>query len=291
MSVPFAVSVIVAVHLIVGLAGQFSTKLSVRYGLAVDKVLVDNEYGRLWSASWIHSHWSHLLLNVLILIMISFGIHWPFGTVEFLFVYFTSQLGGNLLALYTYRDDRSGQYDAIGAASGISGVLFASIALQPSLTIVIPMLGSLPAWLLAITFLVVSVFTFKPYSSTMIHDAHLGGAIVGLLTTPLVAPEVLQDTLGIAVGILVPTVVLFYAWVKAPENVVLHPWKPSSDRRALKINESVLASQNYDCSYESTEEEMNALLDKINQRGYRSLSAHERARLRNISGKASTGIS
>ena len=283
--ISFTVSAIVVIHCTIEVGRLFINKLPARYGLTVDKILVDGEYGRLWSASWIYTHRSHLFINTFVLVGIGFGIDWPFGTVEFLFVYFTSQLGGNLLALYTYREDRSGQYDAVGAAGGISGVLFAAIALQPSLNVSVLGIGSLPIWPIAIVFLVVSVFVLKPYSSTMIHDAHLGGAIIGLLITPLVASDALHHTLGIAVVISIPTVVLFYAWVKAPENIILCP-----DNKSTNSSELEDATPSLHEGYETAEHEMNVLLDKINQQGYHSLSQYERARLHSIAHKPPTGL-
>lgn len=287
MSLSVVVSIIVSTNFLIGVVKLFTAELTARYGLAVEQILLRHEYGRLWSASWIHAHWSHLLLNTLMLAGIGFGILWPFGAVEFLFLYFISLLGGNLLALYTYRADQSGQYDATGAAGGISGVLLAGIALHPSLALSLPGVGSLPVWPLAIAFLVASVFALKPYHSTMIHDAHLGGAITGLLVTPLIAPEVLQDTLGIAVGILAPTVVAFYAWVKAPENIVPE-WQKNTPGYPGWETEEPMALLPANSHYETAEDEMNALLDKISQQGYRSLSHHERVRLRSVSGEAPT---
>ena len=289
-NIAIAVNAIIFLNLVVSTGGLSNRSFIARYGLAVNKILTQREYGRLWSASWVHTHWSHLLVNTLMLYCIGFGIDWHIGIAEFLFLYLMSQLGGNLIALYTYRSDLSGQCDAVGAAGGVSGLLFASVALFPSLTVMVPIVEiALPVWPLAITFLAVSIFTLRPYSGTMIHDAHLGGAIVGLLLTPLVAPEILQNTLWMAIGILTPTVILFYALVKAPENIAVKTFSlPNGALRSWETDE-VSDMGHHALAYLTLEDEMNALLDKINQHGYQNLSYYERERLQSISQRKRVG--
>ena len=289
-NVAVVVNVIIFMNLVISTRGLIDHSWIDRYGLVVDKILNNREYGRLWSASWVHTHWSHLLLNLLMLYCIGFGIDWHISVASFLFLFLMSQLGGNLIALLTYRDDRSGQCDAVGAAGGVSGLLFASIALFPSLTVAVPVVGlTVPVWPLAIMFLAVSIFTLRPYSGTMIHDAHLGGAIVGLLLTPLVAPEILQNTLWMAIGILTPTVILFYALVKAPENITTKSFLPPADVFESWEIEEFTDGGHYALDYLSLEDEMNALLDKINQYGYHSLNHYELERLQSISHRKSVG--
>ena len=287
-NIAVVVNAIIFANLVVSTKGLSSASFLARYGLVVDKILMGREYQRLWTASWVHAHWSHLLLNTLMLFCIGFGVNWQIGVADFLFLFLMSQFGGNLIALYTYRNDQSGQHDAVGAAAGVSGLLFAGVALSPSLTVTIPLLGyAMPAWPLAVVFLSASIFALKPYSGTMIHDAHLGGAIVGLLLTPLVAPEILQNTLWIAVGILTPTIALFYALVKAPERIVVKTFSLSGDSTQYsEINE---ANVHYALDYLTIEDEMNALLDKISQHGYHNLSHYELERLQSISGRKSVG--
>ena len=285
------VNAIIFANLVISTKGLSSTSFLKRHGLVVDKVLTGREYRRLWSASWVHAHWSHLLLNTIMLFCIGFGVNWQIGVASFLFLFLMSQLGGNLIALFTYRDDGSGQYDAVGAAGGISGLLFAGVALSPSLSVVVPLVGfTLPVWPLAIVFLSVSIFALKPYSGTMIHDAHLGGAIVGLLLTPLVAPAILQNTLWIGIGISTPIIVLFYALIKAPENIITQTLSLPTDGTlsSWEAAESAVVSH-HALDYLTVDDEMDALLDKINQQGYHNLSHYELERLQSISGRKRVG--
>ena len=281
----YAVNSIIFVCVTLALCKSTMPSFLARYGLAVDGILEKNQYYRLWSALWIHSHWTHLLINTLMLLGLG-AIDTPLDTPNFLFVFLVSAVGGNVLALYISRNDQSGQSHAIGATGGISGVLMASLTLSPSLTLSVSSLAVLlPLWPLAVTFLAVSVFAVKPDHGTTNHDAHLGGAIVGLLLSPVMAPDPLQTTLWLAMIFLLPTVVLFYVLVKAPEVV---PISASASVDHSVVNQKWMGGASIspdERDFVTLEDEMNSLLDRITQIGYHSLSDHERERLRVIATK------
>lgn len=286
----YAVNSIIFVCSVLALGKRFFPSSLSRYGLVVDGILDKNQYYRLWSALWIHSHWPPLLLNTLMLLCLGYATESPLDTPNFLFIFLVSALGGNVLALYVSRDDQSGQPHAVGVAGGISGVLMASLTLSPSLTLSTSSSAVfLPMWPLAIAFIAVSVFALKPCHGTTSHDSHLGGAIVGLLFSPIMAPDSLQTTLWLAAVLLLPTVVLFYALVKAPEIIPVSSSAPvdnSVASQAWWTGESILQDEH---NFVTPEDEMNALLDRITQSGYHSLSDYERERLQTIATKERAG--
>lgn len=286
----YAVNSIIFICIVLAIGKRILPSLLSRYGLTVDRILEKSQYYRLWSALWIHDHWTQLLLNTLVLLGFGYATEGPLDTPNFLFVFLVSAVGGNLLALYVSRDDQSGQSHAVGAAGGISGVLMASLTLSPSLTLSVSSLPIvLPLWPLAVAFLAVSIFAIKPDHGTTNHDAHLGGAIVGLLLSPVVAPESLQTTLWLAAALLLPSVVLFYALVKAPMRTpeVMPANAPTLIGHSLVTQKWVggaIIPQD-ECDHITLEDEMNSLLDRITQSGYHGLSEHERERLRAIATK------
>ena len=278
----YAVNSIIFVCIVLSLARHASPYPLLRYGLAPERILEKRQYYRLWSAPWIHDHWTQLLLNSMMLLCLGYATKIPLDTPNFLFVYLISAVGGNLLALYVSRDDQSGQSHAVGAAGGISGLLMVSLTLSPPLLLSVPSLAiALPLWPLAVAFLAVSLFALKTDHGTVRHDAHLGGAIVGLLLSPVVAPDTLQTTLWLAAALLLPSVVLFYALVKAPS--VVPPSASTPDDGSLITqgwNETGALRKEH--TFMTLEDEMNVLLDRINQSGYQGLSDRERERLRVI---------
>ncbi len=286
----YAINSIIFVCVVFTIGKRTLPSFLFRYGLAVDGILEKSQYYRLWSALWIHDHWMHLLLNILVLLGLGYATEGPLDTPNFLFIFLVSAVGGNLLALYISRDDQSGQSHAVGAAGGISGVLMASLTLSPLLTLSVSSLPViLPLWPLAVAFLAISIFAMKTDHGTTNHDAHLGGAIVGLLLSPVVAPDSLQTTLWLAAALLLPSVVLFYALVKAPMR---SPKVMPANASAL-IDHTLVTQQwvggasisQDECDYITLEDEIDSLLDRITQSGYHGLSDHERERLRAIATK------
>lgn len=283
----YAVNSIILVCLIGALAQHFSSAFGARFGLSVDGVLRENQYYRLWSTLWVHDRRTDLLLNILALLCLGYATQNPLGTTAFLFVFLTSAVGGNILALYVSRDDQSGRHHATGTAGGVGGVLMASLTIVPSLTVSIPWAAvSLPLWPLAVVFIAVSVFALEPDRGTTNHDAHLGGTIIGLLFSPLMAPESLQTTLWLAMVLLLPTVLLFYGIVKTPEVIAVSSPLLGSDSPTASLPQEVEVSALADTHhFVSIEEEMNALLDRITQLGFHSLSDSEVDRLQAISAR------
>ena len=99
----------------------------------VEKVLLYKQYIRMVSSGFLHVNWMHLLLNMFSLLMFSGGLERYLGPFGFLLIYFSSLIGGNLLALLIHRNH--GEYSAVGASGAVNGIIFASIALFPGMSI------------------------------------------------------------------------------------------------------------------------------------------------------------
>lgn len=277
MSILAAIHILVLIYLVFTLRASYNRGFQQRHTLGAQAVLVERGYGRLWTASLVHTDVRYFLLNMSVLLWFGYGIEQAMSVADFLFLYSLSTLGGSLIALYVCRHDDT--TEAVGAAGGISGFIFASIALFPSWMLPLPGLTwEVPAWPVAVLFVAASVLGPRWYYNTMRHEAHLGGAMVGLLAAPLLAPEALQSTLWITIGILAPTVIIFYLYVKRPLSPVVRSWSAFDQAYPFVEKET---------SYASVEEEMDSLLDRISECGYQNLSDYEKERLQYISGEGS----
>jgi membrane associated rhomboid family serine protease len=155
-----------------------------------DGILVRKEYFRLLSSAFLHGSWLHLILNMAALYSFSFSVGYVLGVRNFLLIYFGSLLAGNLLSLYFHRNH--GDYSAIGASGAVSGVIFASIAIFPESRMGIIFLPfQMPAWLFGTLFILVSIYGVKSSVGNIGHDAHLGGAIAGILLCICLEPRIL----------------------------------------------------------------------------------------------------
>ncbi len=167
-----------------------------KYKFSVSDVIQKREYYRLISSGFLHGDLMHLLFNMMTLYFFGPIVVTAFGTFGFLIVYFGSILLGNLFSLYLYKNQ--GWYSAIGASGGVSGILFASIAMIPDLGIYfffIPI--PIPGYIFGLLYFGYSVYSMlHPREGDNIgHSAHLGGAFLGLFYAIAFQPAVAMENL------------------------------------------------------------------------------------------------
>ena len=177
----------------VNVAASIYAWLNPRFLLAnlfhIEAVLKNRQYHRLISSGFLHGGVSHLLINMFVLFQFGRFIEYQLGTPSFLIVYFASLLGGNLWALM--ENFRSPDYRALGASGATSGIILSFCLFQPFamlLFFIIPM----PAVVFAIVFIVISVILAQNENRVIGHEAHIGGAVAGIIATIAVAPQSLS---------------------------------------------------------------------------------------------------
>jgi membrane associated rhomboid family serine protease len=247
------------------------------------------QYYRMVTSALVHGDWGHLLFNMFSLY--SFGGFMEkglkFGMLPLAIIYVSSIVGGNLLTLYAHRNR---EYRALGASGGVCGVIFACIFLFPGTGIsffLIPV--SIPASVYAIIFIGVSFWGIRSQRGLIGHDAHLGGAIIGLLMTTVLFPSIVVQSpilYLVVIGVSIALFVYFYKYPPLPrksksdlfsrrywrgEPVDDPPKRQSKRRQREEVRE------------EHDEQTMNRLLDKISISGMESLTEFERKQLEHIS--------
>lgn len=246
------------------------------YLFEVDKILIDREYKRLLSSGFLHANWIHFGFNMIALLSFSFSLEITLGYGKFLFLYFASLIGGNLLALWVHRNH--GDYRAVGASGAISGVIFASIILYPHSTIsfvIIPI--EIKSWIFGLLFILISIFGIKSQKDNIGHEAHLGGAIVGVILTLFLAPSFWEINWWIVAAILVPATAFLILIARNPAVLMIHNYWGENVRSVQNLRKKRPPAKN-------KEEELNELLDKIRKYGMESLSNKERKRLDELTG-------
>lgn len=249
-----------------------------RYVFDVDKILIAKEYRRLISSGFLHGGWFHLGFNLIALISFSAAVETQLGPGLFALIFFVSLIGGNLLALYIHRNH--GDYRAVGASGAISGVIFAAIVLFPGGSIGFVILPfEIKNWVFGLAFILISILGIKRQADNIGHEAHLGGAIIGVLLTLAIQPSLVFESPWLIAGILVPTTLFLYLVVKNPAILMIDSYWGETLRSARNLPSNLRKSNTV-----SKEEELNRLLDKIRTKGIDSLSSTERKRLEELSG-------
>lgn len=174
------------------------------------------EYYRFLTSGFIHADWMHLLFNMMSLFWFIGDCTYVLGTANTLFVYFGSLVCGNLVAYFSNRDNDD--YRAVGASGAVSGIIFSAILFDPSGSINLLMFpNGIPKWLYAILFIGYSMYGMRSRHDNIGHEAHLGGAMTGLLLTLLFIPQLLFLEPLLISALVIPCIG-FYVWSLMQKN-------------------------------------------------------------------------
>ncbi|HXR06403.1 MAG TPA: rhomboid family intramembrane serine protease [Candidatus Acidoferrum sp.] len=238
-------------------------------------ILGGRQYYRLLTSGFLHANGFHLGMNMLSLYFFGPGIELNYGWRQFLAIYFGAVVGGNLLSLLVHRHH---DYRAYGASGGVSGIILASIFLFPGTSIgVFPIPIMMPGWLFAILYLAASFYGMKNQVGNVGHDAHLGGALVGLYTATALHPSIIRGSPTLFAAISIGTVLLFLYLARNP--LMLPSGRLPFPRPGPEAGRTGLPE------HKRKEREMDAILAKISEKGMQSLTPEEAAVLRETSDK------
>src|SRR5262245_56636700 len=181
MHEPLAITnlAIILVTVVVSLLAFRNPEIEERGIFYPEAILAGKQYYRLLTAALLHADWGHLLMNMLSLYLFGNVVEFFVGPARYLLIYFGAVCGCNRLSLYIHRHH---DYRAYGASGGVYGMIFAHMFLFPWVGIYIAFVPfAIPAWLYAIALLVYSFRGMKQEKDNIGHDAHLGGALAGLM--------------------------------------------------------------------------------------------------------------
>ena len=107
--------------------------------------------------------------------------------MRFAVLYFLGLVVSDLGTYFKHRNDP--QYASLGASGAISAVLFAAIVYFPWMKLfIIPIPLPIPAPLFAVGYVAYSWWSARQARGRINHDAHLGGALFGLVFVLLTDP-------------------------------------------------------------------------------------------------------
>lgn len=146
------------------------------------------EYSTVVMSGFVHADLMHLIFNMMTFYFFAFRLESYIGTLRFIVLYFAGLFISHAGTYYKQR--RNPEYACLGASGAISAVLFAAIVYFPEMRLMIlPIPLPIPAPLFAVGYLVYTYYASKHPHGRINHDAHLGGAITGLLFVALTEPR------------------------------------------------------------------------------------------------------
>ena len=243
------------------------------YKFEVDKILINKDYKRLVSSGFLHVGWTHLIFNMLSLYAFSGEIESSLGGINFLIIYFVSLVGGDLLSLFVHR--HHGDYSSVGASGAICGIIFASIALFPGMGIGffgIPI--SIPGWIYGILYVLYSIYGIKSKKENIGHEAHLGGALIGMAVALIMVPSAFAYNYVTILLIAVPAIAFIYIIITRPHVLLVDNFFYKTHKNYYSVD------HRYNEEKSNNQKELDKILDKISTKGMASLSRKEKEKLK-----------
>ncbi len=170
---------------------------NVYYGMMMNpyQVFGRKQYWRMISSGFIHSGYIHLGFNM-------FTFYFFGGIVEQLFGSILGRATGSLVFILFYlsaiilsdlpvawRNRNNPGYNSLGASGAVSAILFSSILFYPLNRLCLFGLLCLPGFILGALYIIYSYTQGKNLSDNINHEAHLYGAIYGILFTLVIYPS------------------------------------------------------------------------------------------------------
>lgn len=155
------------------------------------------QWYRFISSGFLHADWIHLGINMFVLY--SFG-----NAVQYYYTAFFGSAGNWMFALLYvsgifaanattyYKNFNNPYYNALGASGAVSAVVFTSILFQPLTKIYLYGIIGIPGFIAGILYLAYSHYASQKGGDNVNHEAHLYGAIYGIVFTLVFKPAVFR---------------------------------------------------------------------------------------------------
>ena len=240
--------------------------LSSFFTLFINKLMLPASLGTFILQPWsiityffLHMSFMHILWNMLFLYWFGKIIYDNIGNNALISLYVLGGIIGGLfyMAIYNiipYYGDRVSESLMLGASAGVFSVVVGSATLMPNYTFHLLLIGPVRIKYIALFYVLLSFFDVAGTNAGG-EIAHLGGAFIGYIFI-----RQLQNGINIGEGI-INFLNLFNEKKKETKNKL----QKESD--------------------ETTQDEVDKILDKISESGYSSLTSKEKERLFNASKK------
>jgi len=150
----------------------------------------------LFTAGFLHANFTHLLVNMFVLFFFGIVLEQTLGVAHYVALYLSGLLVSSLPSMMKHGDNPN--YATLGASGGVESVLFGFIFLFPTESIYFIFLPiPIPAWIFGLAFLAYSVYESKRGAGNINHQAHIAGAIWGVLYMIIFVPNGLDHILTI----------------------------------------------------------------------------------------------
>jgi membrane associated rhomboid family serine protease len=152
------------------------------------------QYFRVITSGFIHKDFPHLIFNMLSLYFFGPNLEYIFsvifgslGPVYFVLLYLLGVVVSDLPTLLKHRNNPG--YNSLGASGAVSAVIFACILFDPLMNLYLYFAIPIKGFIFAALYIVYSYVSSKRSGDGINHDAHLYGALFGVLFCIVLYPD------------------------------------------------------------------------------------------------------
>lgn len=176
---------------------------SLQYKLTMNPVAIlqHGQWYRVLTSGFVHANWMHLGFNMFSfyffgeLVEYIFGsMKGPMGGLYYIGFYLLGIIISDLPSLLKHGNNPA--YNSLGASGGVAAVVFSSILFFPTNDVCLYGFICIPGFILGTLYLIYSYMKGEDMSDNINHDAHLIGAIFGLVFSVIMDPGVLARFVG-----------------------------------------------------------------------------------------------
>lgn len=163
------------------------------FALEPFRMMREHQYHQLITGGLIHADFAHLFINMFTLFVFGPQLESIVGGPTFIVIYGVSLVVGNLYPFFKFRNNP--EYIAIGASGAVSGILFSFCLYEPT-RVLYYMFIPMPAFVFAILYVLYSAYSMRTRNDNIGHEAHLAGALAGIVATTIANPGVIEHLVG-----------------------------------------------------------------------------------------------
>lgn len=175
-------------------------RADVKYRLMMNPYNINRkqQYYRFITSGFIHGDQMHLLFNMLSLYFFGPAVEQVFsmifgslGPIYFVVLYLMAIVVSDVPTYWKQRNNPA--YNALGASGGVSAIIFAFIIFEPLRDICLYFALCLPGFILGTAYIIFSYYQGKRSRDNINHDAHLFGALFGLVFCMVLYPSAIEN--------------------------------------------------------------------------------------------------
>jgi membrane associated rhomboid family serine protease len=187
--------VLIIVTVLISMYAFNRPEILYRYMMNPYMITHRGQYYRLLTSGFLHGNHLHLIFNMFSFYFFGTAVEqilqylmgFELGSITFVALYLSAIVVSDLPTLFRHR--HNAHYNSLGASGGVSAIVFAFILFMPLEDLCLYGFICIPGFIMGTLYVIYSYFQSKRSADNINHDAHLFGALYGLVFCIILFPK------------------------------------------------------------------------------------------------------